>query len=121
MYLNWLNWFQFLILKGVLLVILIDCMIFLSTIPTCYKDVCVKSFFPRTARLWNSPPIECFPLTYVTFRFFLNRFPVCLNIFVLLFLVTLCLIVAVLPCMERIPNFFFKKKLYQISITLCNP
>ena len=30
----------------------------------CYKDVYVNSFFPRTARLWNSLPIECFPLTY---------------------------------------------------------
>ena len=28
--LNWLNWFHFLILEGGLLVILIDCMIFLS-------------------------------------------------------------------------------------------
>ena len=28
-HLNWLNWFHFLILKGGLLVILIDCMIFL--------------------------------------------------------------------------------------------
>ena len=26
--------------------------------------VYVNSFFPRTARLWNSLPIECFPLTY---------------------------------------------------------
>ena len=34
------------------------------TIPRCYKDVYVNSFFPRTARLWNSLPIECFPLTY---------------------------------------------------------
>ena len=33
------------------------------TIPRCYKDVYVNSFFPRTARLWNSLPIECFPLT----------------------------------------------------------
>ena len=32
------------------------------TIPRCYKDV--NSFFPRTARLWNSLPVECFPLTY---------------------------------------------------------
>ena len=32
--------------------------------PRCYKDVYVNSFFPRTARLWNSVPIECFPLTY---------------------------------------------------------
>ena len=34
------------------------------TIPRCYKDVYVSSFFPRTARLWNYLPIECFPLTY---------------------------------------------------------
>ena len=33
-------------------------------IPRCYKDVYVNSFFPRIARLWNSLPIECFPLTY---------------------------------------------------------
>ena len=34
------------------------------TILRCYKDVYAKSFFPRTARLWNSQPIESFPLTY---------------------------------------------------------
>ena len=34
------------------------------TIPRCYKDVYVNSFFPCTARLWNSLPKECFPLTY---------------------------------------------------------
>ena len=34
------------------------------TITRCYKDVYVNSFFPRTARLWNYLPIECFPLTY---------------------------------------------------------
>ena len=58
----------------------------LDTIPRCCKDVSVNSFFPRTTRLWNSLPIECFPLTYdlngfksrinknlLTFRFFLNR------------------------------------------------
>ena len=33
-------------------------------IPRCYKDVYVKSFFPRTARLWNFLPLECFPLIY---------------------------------------------------------
>ena len=37
---------------------------FSVTIPRCYKDVYVKCFFPCTARLWNSLPIECFPLTY---------------------------------------------------------
>ena len=33
---------------------------FSVTIPRCYKHVCVNSFFPRTARLWNSLPIESF-------------------------------------------------------------
>ena len=34
---------------------------FSVTIPRCYN---VNSFFPRTAGLWNSLPMECFPLTY---------------------------------------------------------
>ena len=37
---------------------------FSVTIPRCYKDVYVNCFFPRTAKLWNSLPIVCFPLTY---------------------------------------------------------
>ena len=37
---------------------------FSVTIPRYYKDVYVNSFFPHAARLWNSLPIECFPLTY---------------------------------------------------------
>ena len=37
---------------------------FSITIPRCYKDVYVNSFFPLTATLWNSLPIECFPSTY---------------------------------------------------------
>ena len=37
---------------------------FSVTIPRCYKDVYVNSWFPRTAKLWDSLPIECFPLTY---------------------------------------------------------
>ena len=37
---------------------------FSVTIPTCYKDVYVNSFFHCTARLSNSLPIECFPLTH---------------------------------------------------------
>ena len=57
----------------------------------------------------NYLPIECFPLTYdlngFKCRFFLNRFPVCLNLFVLLFLVTPCLVVAVQPCLHGVnPN-----------------
>ena len=34
---------------------------FSASIPRCYKDVYVNSFFPSTARLWNSLPIEYFP------------------------------------------------------------
>ena len=37
---------------------------FSVTIPRCYKQVYVNSFFSRTARLWNSLPTECFPLNY---------------------------------------------------------
>ena len=37
---------------------------FSVTIPRCYKDVYVNSFFPCTARFWNSLPMECFLLTY---------------------------------------------------------
>ena len=61
-HLNWLNWFLFLILQGDLLLILIDYMIFLSQ----FLDVTrmsVNNFFPHTARLRNSLPLECFPLT----------------------------------------------------------
>ena len=36
---------------------------FSVTIPRCYKDVYVSSFFPHTARLWNYLPMECFPFT----------------------------------------------------------
>ena len=37
---------------------------FSVTITRCYKDVYLDSFFPLTAKLWNSLPIECFLLTY---------------------------------------------------------
>ena len=37
---------------------------FSVTIPRCHKGVYVNSFFPRAAELWNSLPLECFPLTY---------------------------------------------------------
>ena len=94
-------------------------MIFLSP----FLDVTSMSvstvLFPCTGRLWNSVPIECFPLTYdlkcrinrdlFYCRFFLNRFPVCCNLFVLVFLLTPCLVVTVQPCMGWIP--IKKKKL----------
>ena len=34
---------------------------FSATISRCYENAYVNSFFSRTARLWNSLPIECFP------------------------------------------------------------
>ena len=37
---------------------------FSVTIPRCYKDVYVNSFFSCTDRIWNSLPIECLPLKY---------------------------------------------------------
>ena len=86
---------------------------FSVTIPRYYKDVYVNNLFPHTARLWNSLPIECFPLTYdcigFNSRFFLNRFPVYFNIFMILFLVTPYLIVALQPLCctydtKKVPN-----------------
>ena len=49
---------------------------FFVTIPRCYNDVYVNSFFPRTARLWNFLLIECFPLTYDLsgFKSSINRY-----------------------------------------------
>ena len=48
---------------------------FSVTIPRCYKDVFVNSFFPCTTRLCNSLPIECFPLMYDLngFKFWINK------------------------------------------------
>ena len=56
---------------------------FSVTIPRCYKDVYVNSFFPRTARLWNSLPIECLPLTYDLsgFKSRINRHLLTINSF----------------------------------------
>ena len=49
---------------------------FSVTISRCYKDVYVNSFFPCTARLWNSLPRECFSLTYdlIGFKSRINRY-----------------------------------------------
>ena len=89
-HLNCLNWFHFLIHDGGLLVHLTDCMISLS--PFLNVATMSNSFFTCTARLWNSLPIVCFPLTMIlvafslemTFfnlRFLLNRFPLLFAIF----------------------------------------
>ena len=56
---------------------------FSVTIPRCYKDIYVNSFFPHTARLWSSLPIECFPLTYDLsgFKSRINRHPLTVGFF----------------------------------------
>ena len=41
---------------------------FSVTISRCYKNVNVNSFFPHTARLWNSLPIDCISVTYDLYR-----------------------------------------------------
>ena len=77
------------------------------TIPKCYKDVHVNSFFPGTVRLWNYLPTESFLLTYDTnsfksranthfiFGFFLKVLLYAFHLFPLLFPVLPCLMVAV--------------------------
>ena len=90
---NWLTWFHFLFLEVGLLVILINCMIFLSS----FLDVTrmsMSSFFPLIYDLSG--------FTSRINRHLVNRFPICCNLFVLLFLVTPFLVVAVRPCMELI-------------------
>ena len=54
---NWLNKFHFLICYSDRL------HHFFVTIPRCYQDNYVNSYFPHPATFWNSQPIECFPLT----------------------------------------------------------
>ena len=64
---------------------------FSVTIPRCYKDVYVNSFFSRTDRLWNSLSIECFPLTYDLngFKSRINRYFLTVGSFYTDFLYTL--------------------------------
>ena len=55
--LNWLNWFPFFILEGDPLLILIDCMsLFLYVSKMSLSTVSLS----RTARIWNSLPVEWF-------------------------------------------------------------
>ena len=99
--------------------VILRLIVFSVTIPRCYKDFYVNSFFPHTTRSSNSLPVECFLLSYdlnvfksvqpctleltdhFICRFFLNRFPVCFNLYVLCFLVTICLTLAIQPRMEK--------------------
>ena len=56
---------------------------FSVTILRSDKDVYVNSFFHPAARLWNSLPIECFPLTYDLsgFKSTINRHPLTVGSF----------------------------------------
>ena len=105
-HLNRLNWFHFLILEGDLLVFCHHSEMLQGCL---YKD-----FFPCTARLCIYMELSAYRMTHSlthdkTVGCFLNRFPICFNLFLLLFFVTLCPVVAVQPSMESIPTFFFLK------------
>ena len=106
---NWTNWFHLLFLREGLL----GYSGRLHDFSRCCKKVYVNSFFPRTVRLWNSLAIECFPLTndlngrksranrhLIDCGFFPRRFPLSFSLFVLLFLATPFLLVALPSCME---------------------
>ena len=72
---KYLSWLHFLILEGGLLVILIDCMIFLSPfLDVTRMSMSIVSFL---AQLDFSLPIECFLLTYDLsgFKSIINRHP----------------------------------------------
>ena len=68
-YLNWLNWFHFLYYGGGSTCYSDRLHDFSVTISRCCKDLYFNSFFPFTARLWNSLRIECFSLSCDVNRF----------------------------------------------------
>ena len=64
-HLNWLNLFHFLILEEGLLVILIDCMIFLSPLlDVTTLSMSTVSFLAQLTLELSALPIEYFHLTY---------------------------------------------------------
>ena len=109
---------------------------FTVTIPRCYNDAYVSSFFRSTAKLQNSLPIECFPLTYnlYDFKAKINRHLLFVGSFQKYFMHTLiilcfffvhpCLVVVVQPCMELIPIkkiFCFKlRRLLRNTFSMIN-
>ena len=118
-HLNWLNWFHFLILRG-LLVILKDCIISLSPfLDVTRMSMSTVSFL---VQLNSGILCQCFSVTcdlsdfnsrinrYILTVGFFRQIFVCFNLFVLLFVVTLCLLVTVQPCKEWIPIKKNKKK-----------
>ena len=69
------------------------------------KDVCFNNLFLCTATLWNSLPAECFLCLWskrhiLVLRFFKGAFMYAFHLFILLFLTTFCLAVAIKPCLE---------------------
>ena len=76
-----------------------------ATIPKCYKDLYVNSFFPRKARPSNFLPIECSPLTYDLneFKFRINRhlsiFATILRCYKTVYVNSFC------PCTARLWNY----------------
>ena len=86
--LNWLSWFHFLFL-GSLLIILIDCMIFLSPfLDVTRMPVSTNSFLAQLDSIvgflltYNLNVFKSRINTPIT-RFFLKRFSVCFNVFML--------------------------------------
>ena len=121
-----------LIFEGDLIVIMIDCMIFLSPFLDVLRMIMSTFFFPCRATLWNPLPIECFSLIYDLNSFksrisghllsacFFNWVSCMSNVFVLLFLVTPCLVVAIQSCMEWITIKKSRFKNFKISHTTIN-
>ena len=61
---NWLKWFHFLFSRERSTHYSVRSHDFSANIPRCYKDVYVSSFFPGSARLWDSLSVECLHLSY---------------------------------------------------------
>ena len=86
------------------------------------QDVCVNSFFPGTARLWNSLPIECFHLTYdlSVFKSRINRHLLTVGsfytdvLYVLCFMFYFVLLFLVTPCLVAVKYVKAQSEIYQI-------
>ena len=105
---TWTGWTGFTSLFSFETRWLFYCVPWLSVIiPRCYEDVHVNSFFPHKAKLWNTLSEECLTLT-CDLNDLTDTFQLCVHVktflyafhlFLLLFLISPCLVVAVQPCM----------------------
>ena len=78
---------------------------FSVTILECFSDVFISSFFPctaRPARLWNSLPAECFPLTYYRNGFKADN----ANVFIFCWLILLKINAAIFEVIKTKYSFF---------------